>query len=296
MQTRSFVNLLLPFTTVVFLLANQDVHGQPSANNRDGRSKIGGIDVATVLQRLGAKMEQGATLRQLNDYSRHFSLVDRNRDGRHSKVEFIDNGNYLTPRARRGIFNAADNDSDGFVTKAEYVLNRVITDEAKRIVQAMDDDKDGTVQRTEFVNNALKDAELAKQVFAALDTDENGAIPIPEYLRVWGQWARTGRRTPEQRISARTSELGKTERPATRDRQPINASRPGLANLLLFYDTNGNRKIEPDELLELIRRADRNNDRALDREELEAIGGRTRPPTQNGDRAPQQPRRPPAPK
>jgi len=284
MQTRFVICLLLQFTTAVFLLANQDVYAQPSANNQDGQSKIGGTDVATVLQQLGAEMEHGVTLRQLGNYSRHFDLADRDRDGRHSKVEFIDNGNYLTPLARRGIFNAADNDGDGFVTKAEYVLNRVITDEAKRIVQAMDDDKDGAVQRADFIRNAIKDDELAKQVFAALDTDDNGEIRVPEYLRIWGRWARTGRQTPQQRISARESQLRKHGQATVRDQRQSNTGRPsgplfgrpGLANQLLQYDTNGNDRIEPDELLGLIRHADRNNDWALDREELESISSPAR--------------------
>ena len=47
------------------------------------------------------------------------------------------------------------------------------------------------------------------------------------------------------------------------------------------YDTNGDGRIEPEELLGLNRRADRNKDGVLDREELEAIGppapGRERP-------------------
>ena len=58
--------------------------------------------------------------------------------------------------------------------------------------------------------------------------------------------------------------------------------RPGLAGHLMQYDTNGDGRIEPKELLELIRRADRNKDGVLDREELESLGpaaqGRERPP------------------
>ena len=35
----------------------------------------------------------------------------------------------MTPQARAGIFPAADGNSNGVVTKAEYVLNRIVTDE-----------------------------------------------------------------------------------------------------------------------------------------------------------------------
>ena len=274
------------FLPLFFSLALSCLQGAPL--------KIGGTKVATVLKQLGAEMEQGVTLGQIEGYSRHFDFADRDRDGRHSKEEYIDNGRYLTPQSRRGIFNASDNNGDGFVTKPEYILNRIITDEAKGIVQAMDGDKDGSVQRAEFIKAAMKDKELASQVFAALDTDDNGTLIIPEYLRVWGKWARSGRPPADKRISAREAELSKSGSSGSPDRpQGFTArsggppfGRPGLASHLLRYDTNGNGKIEPDELLGLIRRADRNKDGALDREELESIGGS---PTQGRERPSRRP-------
>jgi len=120
----------------------------------------------------------------------------------------------MTPQARAGIFRAADGNADGVVTKAEYVLNRIITDEAKAIVQGMDDDKDGLVERAEFVKHAAKllsDLELAEQVYAALDANADGGIPIPEYLRVWGQWARASQKSAEERIAAQRSVEGKVQ-------------------------------------------------------------------------------------
>lgn len=250
--------------------------------------KISGARVATVLKQLGAEMEQGVTHGQIEGYSRHFDFADKDRDGRHSEEEYIDNGRYLTSQSRRGIFNASDNDGDGFVTKAEYILNRIITDEAKGIVQAMDGDKDGSVQRPEFIKAAMQDKELAGQVFAALDTDDNGTLIIPEYLRVWGKWARSGRPSAEKRISAREAELRKSGTTGTPARPQgftgrpggLPFGRPGLATHLLQYDTNGDGRIEPEELLGLIRRADRNKDGVLDREGLEAIG----PPVQGRER------------
>jgi Ca2+-binding EF-hand superfamily protein len=120
----------------------------------------------------------------------------------------------MTPQARAGIFRAADGNADGVVTKAEYVLNRIITDEAKAIVQGMDDDKDGSVERAEFVRHAAKllaDPELAAQVYEAFDANTDGSITIPEYLRVWGQWARVGRKPAEERIAARRAEFAAVE-------------------------------------------------------------------------------------
>ena len=41
-----------------------------------------------------------------------------------------------------------------------------------------------------LASGKLKDRKLAKGVFKALDTNGDGELVIPEYLRVWGKWAR----------------------------------------------------------------------------------------------------------
>ncbi|MBT5379989.1 MAG: hypothetical protein HOL08_13115 [Opitutae bacterium] len=70
---------------------------------------------------------------------------------------------------------------------------------------------------------------------------------------------------------------------APRASQVVLASRlaGALVVHLLQYDTNGDGRIEPRELLGLIHRADLNKDGVLDREEMEAIDppaqGRKRP-------------------
>ncbi len=196
------------FVTVWAIAANV-VNAQPTSKGNTP-IKIGGVLVADILQQLGAKLERGATTELLDEYSHHFDRTDLNRDGKQTKTEYVDNGRYLTPLARAGIFRAADGNSDGVVTKDEYVLNRIITDEAKAIVQGMDDDKDGVVQRTEFVEHAAKllpDAESADRVCDVLDANADGRIVIPEYLRVWGQWARVGRKSAEERIAMRRAQL-----------------------------------------------------------------------------------------
>ncbi len=232
MRTGPVFRFLLQCTVAISLLAIQEVDGQPAPGKADDQpktSKIGNTTAASVLARLGARLEHGVTADRLRDYSRQFDVVDRDGDGRHSKEEYIDKGKYLTSQSRRGIFNAADDDGDGFVTKAEYILNRIITDEAKAIVQAMDGNKDGVVQRAEFIEHAtakLADAELARQVFGALDTNNDGELIVPEYLRVWGQWARAGREPPKQRIAALESELLRNSPQAgARERQPSAGAR-----------------------------------------------------------------------
>ena len=116
-----------------------------------------------------------------------FSRLDTNKDGRHSKEEYIVNGVLMNEQARKGIFNAADYDQDGFVSAFEYFENRIITDEAKLIFEAMDQNKNGQLIRSEFMRSKrIKDLKLAEAIFQALDTNNNGELIIPEYLRVWG--------------------------------------------------------------------------------------------------------------
>jgi hypothetical protein len=55
----------------------------------------------------------------------------------------------------------------------------------------MDTDKNTKLIPKEFIQSKkLKDENLAKEVFKALDSNSNEELIIPEYLRVWGVWAR----------------------------------------------------------------------------------------------------------
>ena len=129
---------------------------------------------------------------QLPGQIQPFGFIDANRDGQHSKKEFIEDGRYLTPQARQGIFRASDSNGDGIVSEEEYIENRIITDEAKSIFEEMDADDDGTLKREELISSGkLKAQELAFAVFESLDSDRNGELVVPEYLRVWGRWARS---------------------------------------------------------------------------------------------------------
>ncbi len=153
--------------------------------------QIGGVSTREILQLFGAKGRHGGTERELANYRRVFGFTDADRDGRHSKKEYIENGAYLTPQSRQGIFQASDSNNDGFVSEAEYVENRLITDEAKLIFGDMDADGNNRLTAKELLaSGKLKDEKLANGVFKVLDTNEDGELVIPEYLRVWGRWAR----------------------------------------------------------------------------------------------------------
>ena len=267
---------------------------------RRNLEKVGGVAVANILQRLGAKQEQGSTVKELDDYSSHFDRTDPNRDGKHTRKEYVDNGVYMTPQARAGIFRAADGNADGVVTRAEYVLNRIITDEAKTIVQGMDDDSDGLAERAEFVKHAAKllaDAEFAEQVYDAFDANADGGITIPEYLRVWGQWARLGQKSAEERIRARRAELADSANKPGKKPTPPGPRRPGsgtpsgrpgpggrppsVDEVFRRFDGNKDGKLVKDEIPEFVQQfilpADADGDAAVTKEELRASRQRRRP-------------------
>ncbi|MEO2018759.1 MAG: sialate O-acetylesterase [Fuerstiella sp.] len=158
-------------------------------------SRIGGHTPQQVLTMLGAKGRDAVTERQLSTYRRIFGFGDANGDGQHSRKEFVEDGRYLTRQARQGIFQASDSNGDGIVSAAEYIDNRIITDEAKAILNRMDTNDDGTLSLNEFVaGGRINDRDLAKTIYAALDSDGDGELVVPEYLRVWGRWARSGHR------------------------------------------------------------------------------------------------------
>ena len=56
----------------------------------------------------------------------------------------------------------------------------------------MDSNKENKLTADELINSKkIADNELAGEIFKALDTNSDGSLVIPEYLRVWGVWARS---------------------------------------------------------------------------------------------------------
>jgi Ca2+-binding EF-hand superfamily protein len=161
--------------------------GQPSQVNR-----ICGKTPLQILTMLGAKGEAVAQPAKLEEYYRIFGFIDANDDGNLSTKEFVEDGTYLTRQARQGIFRASDANGNGVVSEQEYVINRIITDEAKAIMAKIDEDGDGRVAQREFLGHSGLSEDLSKAVFNEFDTDGNGELLIPEYLRIWGRWARSG--------------------------------------------------------------------------------------------------------
>ena len=162
---------------------------QPNAGKK--KERIGGHSPRQVLNLFGFQGILGITDQQVASYRRVFGFSDINRDGRHSKKEYIEDGFYLTKQSRQGIFRASDSDGDGFVTEVEYVINRMITDEAKEIFHKLDTSRDSKLTAKEIIaSGKFKDEKLARKVLTALDINGDGSLVIPEYLRVFGRWAR----------------------------------------------------------------------------------------------------------
>ena len=61
---------------------------------------------------------------------------------------------------------------------------------AKAIMAKMDEDSDGKISRKEFIRHSGQPEDLSVAVFSEFDTDGSGDFVIPEYLWVWGRWAR----------------------------------------------------------------------------------------------------------
>ena len=162
-----------------------------SQAGRSGQTdRIGGRTPLEILAMLGAKGEADVQPAKLEEYRRIFRFIDANDDGNLSSKEFVDDGRYMTRQTRQEIFGASDANSDGVVSEKEYVTNRIITDEAKAIMIKMDESGDGKVARKEFIGHSGLPEDLSQAVFNEFDTDGSGELVTPEYLRIWGRWAR----------------------------------------------------------------------------------------------------------
>lgn len=180
--------------------ARPDRPSAPSDRNPLATGKIGGLSPLEIVQMFGVRGIDGVSDRAMSGYRRVFGFTDVNKDGRHSRKEYVDGGRHLTPEARAGIFQASDTDLNGFVSEKEYVENRVITDQAKELFDSIDSDGDGRLTGGEIVGSGkVNDAKLALAIFLELDANGDEVLHLPEFLYTWGRWARTGKETMDRR-------------------------------------------------------------------------------------------------
>lgn len=154
-----------------------------------------GLSPVQIMAHMQAKFERGVTAEDIAGFHRIVRRLDENGDGHLSLDEYSKNSHFRgNPRGTRGFFAAADMNRDGLMSANEYGWQRVITDEARKIFFAMDVDSDRRVARKEFLQSPIvRDKGIAEIIFRGLDTDGNAELTLPEYLRVWGRWARAGR-------------------------------------------------------------------------------------------------------
>ena len=150
---------------------------------------------AEIIEALGAEGVDGADPDAVDGYRVMFERLDANGDSIVTVEEYIESGHFTEEKAR-AIFAASDRNQDGEMTEDEYVENRIITDEAKLIFVELDTDQDETLIESEFVENAPFEPAVAAGVYGLFDMDDDGGVMVPEYLVVWGAWAR-GEPTPE---------------------------------------------------------------------------------------------------
>jgi len=165
--------------------------------------KADDLEPAAAMKALGAKGEKIFSAREIAGYGENYGRMDSNHDGLLTTAEYIANSGHFrgNKAGAKGFINISDNDKDGAVSRAEYVMNRIITDEAKEIYTRIDPATDWNavpafqwrMKRAAFVgSDYFADKKMAERIFASMDADGDGVLHLPEYLRTYGLWARAG--------------------------------------------------------------------------------------------------------
>ena len=148
-----------------------------------------------IMTHMQIKLEKGVSQKDLFRFRDIVQRLDLDGNGQLNLKEYEKNPHFQgNPRGTRGFFGAADTNQDGEMSLNEYAWQRIITDEARKIIFTMDKDGDRHVSRTEFLQNKIMSSKATlERIFIAFDTDENGELSLPECLRKWSKWARDGR-------------------------------------------------------------------------------------------------------
>ena len=148
-----------------------------------------------IMTHMQIKLEKGVSQQDLFRFRDIVQRLDLDGNGQLNFKEYEKNPHFQgNPRGTRGFFGAADTNRDGEMSLNEYAWQRIITDEARKIIFAMDKDGDRHVSRKEFLQNKIMSSKATlERIFIAFDTDENGELSLPECLRKWSKWARDGR-------------------------------------------------------------------------------------------------------
>ena len=105
-----------------------------------------------IMMHMQIKLEKGVSRKDLFRFRDIVQRLDLDGNGQLNLKEYEKNPHFLgNPRGTRGFFGAADINRDGEMSLNEYAWQRIITDEARKIIFTMDKDGDRHVSRTEFL-------------------------------------------------------------------------------------------------------------------------------------------------
>ncbi|MGL1934145.1 MAG: hypothetical protein OCD01_03965 [Fibrobacterales bacterium] len=167
-----------------------DLIADLSSSSQSNEVEFNEETVTQLFNIVGFKGVAGADDALKNSFTGVFGRLDSNGDNLIVLDEYIASPMF-DETAATGIYNATDRDKNGSITLEEYIENRIITDEAKLIFEEHDTDGDGFLTSEEWVASSNLDEAIAVASFEAFDSDLNGQATTPEYLVVWGAWARS---------------------------------------------------------------------------------------------------------
>jgi hypothetical protein len=119
-------------------------------------------------------------------------------------------------------------------------------------------------------------------VFDAFDTSGDGVITVPEYLRVWGVWARPNCKAQEATLAARLAKLGQ-HRDSSTSAKPVGVGRPAggppsVEHMFQVMDRDQDGELSKAEFRgppHVFAAADKDKNGRVTRAEMEAFRART---------------------
>ena len=160
-----------------------------------------GMTAFEVMQIFGTRGEESFTTQEISGMSRPFKYSDLNSDGYLTEDEYVGASKHFRKNSRgaRGFLRASDNNRDGKVSHEEYIQNRIITDEAKDIYRKIIPETDWesipvfrwSIEKDAFLSSPyFHERAKLNEIFIAMDRNADGHLSLPEYLMIYGKWAR----------------------------------------------------------------------------------------------------------